>query len=362
MVFEYSQWDHKLAQQLLKQQGLMSLFNFLLVKTSGDVEKALEMLERLSEEMGLFNPEDIERLKKELLDQEIVRDAGGTLKLTSKGEQQIRESALDMIFSSLKSDVAGFHSIPNEGVGMDTLAESRAYEFGDSFEKIDFQTSLNNSFKRNGLGEFSLTENDLAVYETEHITSCATVIMVDISHSMILYGEDRITPAKNVALAMSGLIKRKYPKDSLNVIVFGDEAVEIPLEKLPYITVGPYHTNTKAGLEMASEILRKKKNVNKQIFMITDGKPSCVTLGGRLYKNPFGLDPRIVNMTLNEAADCKRKKITISTFMVAQDPHLVQFVEELTEINRGRAYYSNLDNLGKYMLVDFIKNRRKRFS
>jgi len=359
MTFEYFRWDNKLVQQLIAQHGIRNLFNFLLTKFSGDVEKALEMLKKIAQNYGLFSQDDVERLKDELQKQDVIRLQDGKLKLTSRGEQEIRESALEMIFSTLKKDFSGFHTIPVEGVGVDTLSESRPYQFGDSYERIDYLTSLNNSYKRNGLDEFNLTEDDLAIYETEHRTSCATVIMVDISHSMILYGEDRITPAKNVALAMAGLIKKKFPRDSLNVVVFGDEAKEIPLERLPYLTVGPYHTNTKAGLEMAAEILRKKKNSNKQIFMITDGKPSCVNLGGKLYKNPFGLDPRIVNMTLNEAADCKRKNIVISTFMVARDPHLVQFIEELTEINKGRAYYSDLNHLGQYMMMDFIKNRRK---
>ncbi len=362
MIFEYSKWDNHQIEQMLIQMGLKNLLNYLLIKTSGNVDKAFQLLEKIAQQMGMFSKEDIENLKKELLKNEMIQNVNGVTKLTTRGEQQIRDSALEMMFSSLKKDVTGHHSTPQEGIGTDLLSESRAYEFGDSLEKIDFLTTINNSFKRSGVGDFNLSEEDLAIYEAEHKTSCATVIMVDISHSMILYGEDRITPAKQVALAMAGLIKKKYPKDSLNVIVFGDNAKEIPLEKLPYIQVGPYHTNTKAGLEMASEILRKKKNTNKQIFMITDGKPSCVNIGGRLYKNPFGLDQRIVNMTLNEAADCKRKKIVISTFMVAQDPYLVQFIEDLTEINKGRAYYSNLDNLGQYVLVDFLKNRRRKLS
>ena len=185
--------------------------------------------------------------------------------------------------------------------------------------------------------------------------------MIDISHSMILYGEDRITPAKKVAMALAELIRIRYPKDTLDVIAFGNEAFPIEVKDLPYLKVGPYHTNTTAGLELAMDLLRRRKTPNKQIFMITDGKPSCIKEGGRLYKNSVGLDRKIVSKTLNMAAQCRRLKIPITTFMIASDPYLKQFVREFTEVNHGRAFYSSLSGLGEYIFEDFIKNRRKTF-
>jgi uncharacterized protein with von Willebrand factor type A (vWA) domain len=207
---------------------------------------------------------------------------------------------------------------------------------------------------------FSLVEDDLEIYETEHLTSCATVVAIDISHSMILYGEDRITPAKTVALALTELITTKYPKDHLDVILFGDRAEQVMLAEIPYIQAGPYHTNTREGLQLARGLLSRQKQPNKQIFLITDGKPSAITEGGRIYKNPFGLDMRIVNLTLEEADVCRRQKVVITTFMLATDPMLTQFVEKLTQINRGRAYFASPYNLGEFILADYIKNRRRR--
>jgi uncharacterized protein with von Willebrand factor type A (vWA) domain len=177
---------------------------------------------------------------------------------------------------------------------------------------------------------------------------------------MILYGEDRITPAKEVALALLELIRTRYPKDSLHVAVFGDDAAEIPADQIPYLSVGPYHTNTKAALQLAQRILATRRQPNKQIFMVTDGKPSAIREGGFLYKNSWGLDAKIVNKTLDEATICRRRGIPISTFMVARDPHLVNFVERLTETNRGRAYYTGLDELGRFLFVDYVRNRRRR--
>jgi uncharacterized protein with von Willebrand factor type A (vWA) domain len=195
--------------------------------------------------------------------------------------------------------------------------------------------------------------------ETEFKSQTSTVLMIDISHSMILYGEDRITPAKKVAMALAELITTKYPKDTLDIIVFGNDAWKVQIKDLPYLEVGPYHTNTVAGLELAMDILRRQKNKNKQIFMITDGKPTCLKEGIRYYKNSFGLDKKILNRTLNLAAQCRRIKIPITTFMIATDPYLQQFVREFTEVNQGRAYYSSLKGLGNYIFEDYQRNRRK---
>jgi uncharacterized protein with von Willebrand factor type A (vWA) domain len=198
------------------------------------------------------------------------------------------------------------------------------------------------------------------IEEREFKTQTSTVLMIDISHSMILYGEDRITPAKKVAMALAELITTRYPKDTLDLIVFGDEAWPIQIKDLPYLQVGPYHTNTFEGLELALNILKRRKNNNKQIFMITDGKPTCLKEGAGYYRNSFGLDRKIINKTLNQAAKCRRMNIPVTTFMIARDPYLQKFVRDFTRINHGRAFYSNVRGLGDYMLEDYVRNRRKR--
>lgn len=184
--------------------------------------------------------------------------------------------------------------------------------------------------------------------------------MIDISHSMILYGEDRITPAKRVAMALAELITTQYPKDSIDIITFGNDAEKIEIKDLPYLQVGPYHTNTVAGLELAMDILKKRRNPNKQIFMITDGKPSCIKKGNKYYKNSFGLDPQIVNRTISLASRCRKLDIPITTFMIAQDPYLVQFIEEFTKVNNGKAFYSGLQGLGEFVFRDYKENKKRR--
>ncbi len=205
-----------------------------------------------------------------------------------------------------------------------------------------------------------LREEDLRVFESEQYVSVATALLVDVSHSMILYGEDRITPAKRVALALVELIRARYPGDALHVILFGDEAREISVRELMYAGVGPYHTNTQDALRLARQILLRKKHTSRQIFMITDGKPSALFEGGGLYLNPFGLDPRIVSRTLQEAAECRRQKILITTFMLAREPLLVKFVEKLTRVTCGRAFFSSPDSLEETVFVDFIRNRQRK--
>jgi uncharacterized protein with von Willebrand factor type A (vWA) domain len=204
-----------------------------------------------------------------------------------------------------------------------------------------------------------MTEDDLEVMESEFKAQTSTVLMIDISHSMILYGEDRITPAKKVAMALAELITKKYPKDTLDILVFGDDAWQIEIKDLPYLQVGPYHTNTVSGLELAMDILRRRKNTNKQIFMITDGKPTCIKQGINYYKNAFGLDQKILNKTLNLATQLKKLKVPVSTFMIATDPYLKAFVRNFTKANNGNAYYSSLEGLGNLVFEDFKRNRRK---
>jgi uncharacterized protein with von Willebrand factor type A (vWA) domain len=357
----YSHLDPDLIRRLLNEMGLRRLFNHLLLQSGGDVEEAMQWMREL-QERGYLDPDvDLDAFFARLLEENVIgQDGEGNLTLASGGERQIRRDALDEIFGGLTKSMSGNHSVASSGQGTERLTETRPYQFGDDPMAIDSIRSLQNAMKHNDpAGALTIVEEDLEVFDTEHNSSCATVVMIDISHSMILYGEDRITPAKKVALALTELILTKYPKDAIDVLLFGDEATEVPISEIPYVKVGPFHTNTKAGLELAQRILRRRKHNNKQIFMITDGKPSALTEGGRLYTNSFGLDMKIVNRTLEEADRCRRANIPITTFMLATDPMLVNFVDQLSKINRGRAFYASPDRLGEYILADYIKNRRK---
>jgi Ca-activated chloride channel family protein len=365
MKFRYSRWTPESSTDEQKLDQLVSLFSYLVVQTSGDVQEALEWLRQLAEEYGLFNEDmTMDDLIDKLREMGIIEEINQVPTLTTKGIQRIRHDALREIFTSLKKSPDGAHETPYTGKGVDRLSETKKFSFGDQPTNIDLTSTLSNAFRRDGIEDFTLKEEDLEVYETEHQTTCATVLMIDISHSMVLYGEDRITPAKQVGLALSELIMMRFPKDYLALVVFGDDAQLVSINELPFLSVGPYHTNTKAGLQLARNLLRRRGgNVNKQIFMVTDGKPSAIFDGsGKLYKNSFGLDPKIVNKTLDEAVACRREKIPITTFMVARDPYLINFVEELTKANQGRAYYSSLSNLGEFVFVDYIRNRRKKFT
>lgn len=357
----YSKWRPDSMTDEKRLENLISIFSYLLIQTNGDIQEALDWLEQLDGEYELFDKdltfgEFIDELKK----QGYIAEKEGMKILTSRGSQKMRTEALKKIFSGLKPDTSGFHETNKTGRGFDKTSDLKKYEFGDQVSNIDLTSTIKNAFLKSDIQNFRLDEEDIDVYETEHISSCATVLMIDISHSMVLYGEDRITPAKEVALALSELILTRYPKDKMNIVVFGDDAKEISIRDLPFLTVGPFHTNTKAGLKLSRQILRKKGNVNKQIFMITDGKPSALfTDDGRIYKNSFGLDPRIVNKTLDEAVACRKDKIKITTFMIAQDYYLVNFIEEFTKANNGKAYYSDLDKLGQHIFVDYLKNRKR---
>ncbi len=374
MRIEYSKWvpnKSKTAEDRLRE--LIQLFDQLLLQLSGDVNEALEWMRYLDEQYHIFGPDMtldmfVDKLKEMGL---IEEDENALLKPTNKAIQNIRRDALLEMFRSLRKSPTGAHDTPHTGQGIERTQNTRNYNFGDQATNIDFTQTFLNAQKRAlreervvgaDPGAADIQESDIEIYETEHLTSCATVLMIDISHSMILYGEDRITPAKKVALALSELIKTKFPKDQLYVVTFGDDAKLITVSELPFLEVGPYHTNTRAGLRLARQLLKRSGNVNKQVFMVTDGKPSAMFEGnGVLYKNSFGLDPKIVNKTLDEALACRREKITISTFMVARDPYLINFVEELTKANKGRAYYSGLNDLGQFVFVDYVRNRRKKF-
>ncbi|TAE55238.1 MAG: hypothetical protein EAZ89_05825 [Bacteroidetes bacterium] len=345
-------------------QRLLKIFLELLNYTSGDVSEALNWMNQLDRQYSLTDDQYgmgdfIEDLKRNGYIQE-ENPNSGDFSLTAKSEQTIRQRSLDEIFGKLKRTGNGDHRTPQVGAGEEPMSELKGFEFGDPVENIAFTESFRNAQINHGIDEFMLTEDDLTVSEKEHKTSVSTVLMIDISHSMILYGEDRITPAKKVAMALSELVMRKYPKDTLDIIVFGNDAWQIQVKDLPYLKVGPYHTNTVAGLELAMDLLRRRKTGNKQIFMITDGKPTCIREGVRYYKNSFGLDRKILNKTLTLAAQARRLKIPITTFMIAKDSWLVEFVQEFTKVNNGRAFYTSLQGLGEYIFEDFERNRRKR--
>ncbi len=361
MKHQYLYLDPELIKALLAGLDLLRLFNQLVLATGGDVEEAQDWMRYLQQQGHLPEEIDLEAFFASLENQNLVgRDGEGGLQLTTGGERKIRRSAFEEIFSTLDKSGPGYHAVRASGEGIERLPETRPYAFGDDVHLLDSSRSLQNAFRRGQGSEFSLLEEDLEIHETEHLTSCATVVAIDISHSMILYGEDRITPAKTVALALTELITTKYPKDHLSVILFGDQAEQVFLSEIPYIQAGPYHTNTRDALQLSRSILARQKQPNKQIFLVTDGKPSAITENGRIYKNPFGLDMRIVNLTLEEADLCRRQKVVITTFMLATDTMLTQFVEKLTQINRGRAYFASPYNLGEFILADYIRNRRRR--
>lgn len=360
MRHRYFHLDPDLLRQMLAGIDLTRLFNQLLLASGGDPEEAMEWMRYLQEQGYIDESVDLDAFFAELERQRLLeRDSEGSLVLSGAGERQIRKSAFEQIFSGLTRGAAGYHAIRSAGEGAETLPETRPYAFGDDLARIDSVRSLGNAMKRTE-GELELSEEDLEVFETEHQTACATVVAIDISHSMILYGEDRITPAKTVALALTELITTKYPKDHLSVITFGDRAERIAVRDLPYLEAGPFHTNTREALTLARGLLSRQKQPNKQIILITDGKPSAITENGQVYKNPFGLDLRIVNLTLEEADLCRRQKIVITTFMIATDSLLQEFVDQLTKVNRGRAYFASPDNLGEFLLADYIRNRKSR--
>ncbi|MDQ6891300.1 MAG: VWA domain-containing protein [Acidobacteriota bacterium] len=360
MRYRYSDYPVDLLRGLLTYQELVKLFLQIVLQTGGDVEEALQWMKYLQERGMIDEGIDLDAFRKELEKSEMVEDQGGKLQLTAAGERRIRRSALEEIFTSLSKSGPGYHAIPRAGGGGELLPETRGYEFGDNPTAIDGIRTIGNAVRRDA-DDITLKAEDFEVHEEEHLTSCATVLAIDISHSMILYGEDRFTPAKKVALALVELIQSKYPKDSVDVILFGDDAKRVPISEISKTMVGPYHTNTRAGLALARKLLVHRKNPNKQIFLITDGKPSAIWERGRLYKNPFGLDLKIVNRTLEEADACRRDGITITTFMIATDSYLVDFVDKLTKINRGRAYYASPYNLAEFLFTDYIRNRKKFF-
>src|ERR1700740_3156498 len=280
--------------------------------------------------------------------------------ITDKSLDFLGFKSLRNLLGSLGKSSFGRHDTRDTATGIEASGASKTYEFGDTLN-LDITATLSNAIQREGLQlPLNIEYSDLQVHQCEYQSSCATVLLLDCSHSMILYGEDRFTPAKKVAMALSQLVRTQYPGDSLSLILFHDSAEEIPLSQLARVKVGPYYTNTREGLRMAQRILRRQQKDMKQIVMITDGKPSALTLeDGRIYRNAFGLDPLVISETLDEVARCKRSNVMINTFMLASDPSLVQFVHQVSEMCRGKAYFTRPETLGEYLLMDYMQRRSR---
>ena len=291
--------------------------------------------------------------------------------VTDKGMDFLGYKALRELLGPLGKSNLGRHDTRHEASGVETNGSSKLYEFGDTLN-LDITATLSSVFAREGInsaidGEentpMKIEYSDLHVHQSDYQSSCATVVLLDCSHSMILYGEDRFTPAKRVAMALSHLIRTQFPGDTLNLVLFHDTAEEIPVSQLSRVKVGPHYTNTREGLRMAQRILARQNKDMKQIVMITDGKPSALTLpDGRIYKNAFGLDPLVISETLEEVARCKRSNIMINTFMLASDFSLMQFVQKVSAMCRGKAYFTTPQTLGNYLLMDFMSRRSKHIN
>ncbi|NHF60138.1 VWA domain-containing protein [Flavobacteriaceae bacterium TP-CH-4] len=376
-------FDTYVAPEQTPFDKLFDIFQELITHTSGDFDEAIDWLRELDKEYELTDEDyTIDDFIEDLKARGYIReefedgdggmgdgdegdegdgDGKGKISITAKMERIIRQRALDQIFGKLKRSGAGNHKTGKAGPGDEHTGNFREYRYGDSLEHISMTESLKNAQINHGIGNFALSEDDLVVEDTHYKAQMSTVLMIDISHSMILYGEDRITPAKKVAMALAELITTRYPKDTLDILVFGNDAWPIPIKDLPYLKVGPYHTNTVAGLQLAMDMLRRKRNTNKQIFMITDGKPSCLRMpDGTYYKNSVGLDDFIVEKCYNMARQARKLHIPITTFMIAQDPYLKQFIRHFTEANMGKAFFTGLKGLGEMIFEDYESNRRRR--
>jgi Ca-activated chloride channel family protein len=281
--------------------------------------------------------------------------------LTEKATDFLGYKALRDLLGSLGKSSAGRHDTLDLATGVESSGPTKEYEFGDTLN-LDVSGTLLSAVRREGLRvPLNVDYKDLLVHQSEYQSSCATVVLLDCSHSMILYGEDRFTPAKRVALALSHLLRTQFPGDSLNLVLFHDSAEEVPLSQLAKVRVGPYYTNTREGLRLAQRILARQRKDMKQIVMITDGKPSALTEeGGQIYRNPFGLDARVVALTLKEVANCRRQGILINTFMLARDRELVAFVKKVTEMCRGKAYFTTPYTLGEFVLMDYLNKKVRK--
>ena len=326
--------------------------------------KINRLLEQLSEEgyvsVGQPNPGQREMMEREGGGSGGQQEGKTKFEVTDKALDFLGFKTLRDLLGSLGKSSFGRHDTRELSTGIESEGSSRKYEFGDTMN-LDANATLLSAIKRNGLTTpLDIDYQDLQVHQCEYQSSCATVLMLDCSHSMILYGEDRFTPAKKVAMALSHLIRSQYPGDTLHLVLFHDSAEEMPISDLARVKVGPYYTNTREGLRLAQRLLSRQKKDMRQIVMITDGKPSALTLDdGRIYKNAFGLDPLVVAETLHEVARCRRNGILINTFMLAQDYGLISFVQKVTEICRGKAYFTTPYTLGQYLLMDYMKKKVK---
>ena len=325
---------------------------------------ASQLIERMEQEGYVSITEPPESSQQQRQSQ---RGEGG-LGPASRAKFELTDKSLDFLgFKTLKDLLGslgkssfGRHDTRDLATGIESSGASKKYEFGDNLN-LDISGTLSEAIKRKGLKlPLEIDYRDLLVHQSEYQSSCATVLMLDCSHSMILYGEDRFTPAKRVALALSHLIRTQYPGDTLHLLLFHDSAEEVPLSHLARVQVGPYYTNTREGLRLAQRILSRQQKDMRQIIMITDGKPSALTLeDGRIYKNAFGLDPLVVSQTLEEVSKCKRAGILINTFMLASDYGLVHFIQKVTELCRGKAYFTTPYNLGQYLLMDYMQKKTR---
>ena len=380
----------------LLQSGFQDSYGFMEMrdpeKTLDELRRAIEdalmnsgMMDELQEQLQLMQMEGkldelIEKLIERMAQEDFISieppqdpsqqsSVGGQVgQNQSQTKFEITDKSLDFLgyrtlrdlLGSLGKSSFGRHDTRDLATGVEASGAAKTYEFGDTLN-LDITATLSSAIQREGAQvPLNLEYSDLQVHQCEYQSSCATVLMLDCSHSMILYGEDRFTPAKKVAMALSHLIRTQYPGDSLSLILFHDSAEEVPLSQLARVKVGPYYTNTREGLRLARRILSRQKKDMKQIVMITDGKPSALTMeDGRIYKNAFGLDPLVVSQTLEEVSKCKRAGILINTFMLASDYGLVQFVQKVTEMCRGKAYFTTPYTLGQYLLMDYMSRKTK---
>ena len=353
--------NDKLSDELRK------LLNRSDASNNQEIQQLLDkLIERLSNQ-GFINPGQQAQITPP--NQMSARGAvGDPLERKTEARFEITDKTIDFLgfktlrdlLGSLGRSSFGRHDTRDMATGVETSGASREYEFGDTLN-LDVSETLFNAVRRDGAKvPIEIGYKDLMVHQCEYQSSCATVVMLDCSHSMILYGEDRFTPAKRVAMALSHLIRTQFPGDTLHLVLFHDSAEEVPLNELARVQVGPFYTNTREGLRMAQRILLRQRKDMRQIVMITDGKPSALTLeDGRIYKNAFGLDPFVVSETLEEVNKCKRANIMINTFMLATDYSLVNFVQRITQMCRGKAYFTTPQNLGQYLLMDFMQRRTR---
>lgn len=360
-TYEHLDW-RELANRLAREGKMDELFRELMLAANGDVERALEYLGELSERYRRELGFDRDQFEQHLRERQLISGKPGGRKLSARGERALRSGCLEAVFGKLRAGGSGDHAIPKPGTHGEPNDVLRPWQPGDESYDIHYRESLLGSLRA---GRDHLHHDDLVVQERDRSTAAATVMLIDISHSMTLYGEDRITPAKRVAMAFAELQRRRFPRDSLNILLFGDDVQEVSVAELPYISNGPYHTNTCEALRRAAEILTKQHQPNKRVVMITDGKPTALFsprpgrdgLRQLMINSSYGLDPQIVTATLNQGARYPRLKIDLSVFMVASDPYLERFVSRLVEVSKGRAFRATLGDLGSQVLSQIFGRR-----